>query len=247
MTLPNLTQSAEAYDPMAGTLASMQEAPDSFARAGTGNTMAEVVASLDPNPWARDGAQTASIASPRRANAGSTVAPSVGADVVYAVLGIDPGPTQTGWCIYLPDAHRVLSCGVAPNTQMLERLQTVSYSRVAMEMIASYGMPVGREVFETCVWIGRFMQALALPESVDLVYRKDVKMHLCGTNKAKDGNVRQAILDLFPRTGGGATPQVGTKAQPGPLYGVSTHAWPALGVAITSNARSGRMSQERKA
>jgi len=198
------------------------------------------------DPWARDGAQTAPDASPRRANVGSTVAPTVGATPVYAVLGIDPGPTQTGWCIYLPDAHRVLSCGVEENAVVLKRLQTVSYGRIAMEMIASYGMPVGREVFETCVWIGRFMQALALPESVDLVYRKDVKMHLCGTTKAKDGNVRQAILDLFPRTGGGATPQVGTKGQPGPLYGVSTHAWPALGVAITSNARSGRQPQERK-
>ncbi|MFY3535487.1 hypothetical protein [Achromobacter denitrificans] len=233
MTTPNLTAQADvAIDPMAGTLA------DTYARAHVSDAS---------DPWARDGAQTSTITPPRRANAGSTVAPSVGADIVYAVLGIDPGPTQTGWCVYLPDTHRVLSCGVADNAKMLERLQTVRYSRVAMEMIASYGMPVGREVFETCVWIGRFMQALALPESVDLVYRKDVKMHLCGTNKAKDGNVRQAILDLFPRTGGGATPQVGTKGQPGPLYGVSTHAWPALGVAITSNARSGRQPQERKA
>lgn len=238
----------EAYDPMAGTLAALQT-PDSFARA--------------PDPWARGGAEEARPAAESRASTGSTLVPQPGAATrhtfqpgrgvyqgttpIYAVLGIDPGPTQTGWCVYLPDAHRVLSCGVEENAVVLERLQTVSYSRVAMEMIASYGMPVGREVFETCVWIGRFMQALAQPESVDLVYRKDVKMHLCGTTKAKDGNVRQAILDLFPRTGGGATPQVGTKAQPGPLYGVSTHAWPALGVAITSNARSGRKPQERKA
>lgn len=234
----NLT---EAYDPMAGTLAG------SYARAGAPTAELAKI-NIDPaDPWARDGAQTSTITPPRRASACGTVAPSVGAASVYAVLGIDPGPTQSGWCVYLPDTHRVLSCGVAPNAQMLDRLQSIRYSRVAMEMIASYGMPVGREVFETCVWIGRFMQALELPESVDLVYRKDVKMHLCGTNKAKDGNVRQAILDLFPRTGGGATPQVGTKGQPGPLYGVSTHAWPALGVAITSNARSGRQPQERAA
>jgi hypothetical protein len=64
-----------------------------------------------------------------------------------------------------------------------------------------------------------------------------VKLHLCGTNKAKDANVRQALLDMFPRTGGGAVPQVGTKKEPGPLYGISTHAWPALGVAITALGR----------
>jgi hypothetical protein len=106
--------------------------------------------------------------------------------------------------------------------------------QLAIEMIASYGMAVGREVFETCVWIGRFMQAWHEPAAVRLVYRRDVKLHLCGTPQAKDPNVRQALLDMFPRTGGGATPQIGTKARPGPLYGVSSHAWPALGVAITA-------------
>ena len=45
----------------------------------------------------------------------------------------------------------------------------------------------------------------------------------------------QALLDLFPRTGGGATPQIGTKGKPGPLYGVSSHAWAALGVAVTAS------------
>jgi hypothetical protein len=56
----------------------------------------------------------------------------------------------------------------------------------------------------------------------------------CGGNqRAKDPNIRQALLDIFPGTGGGATPQIGTKAKPGPLYGVTSHAWSALAVAIT--------------
>jgi hypothetical protein len=150
------------------------------------------------------------------------------------ILALDPGPTQTGYCFY--DGVCVLACGVLPNDEMLEVVHGTGNGRLAIEMIASYGMAVGREVFETCVWIGRFQQAWRSPEDVELVYRKDVKLHLCGTNKAKDANVRQALLDLFPRTGGGATPQVGTKGKPGPLYGISTHAWPALGVAITAMA-----------
>lgn len=125
--------------------------------------------------------------------------------------------------------------GVHPNHDVLRWVTAgQGADMLAIEMVASYGMAVGREVFETVRWIGRFQQAWSNPEAVRLVYRKDVKLHLCGSSRAKDPNVRAAILDLFPATGGGATPQVGTKGKPGPLYGVSTHAWPALGVAIVT-------------
>jgi hypothetical protein len=148
------------------------------------------------------------------------------------ILAIDPGTTESGWVIY--DGACVIDSGMTENADMLYAIPDVPADRLAIEMIASYGMPVGREVFETCVWVGRFQQAWHKPEAVELVYRKDVKMHLCGTTKAKDPNVRQALLDMFPRTGGGKTPQIGTKANPGPLYGVTSHAWAALAVAITA-------------
>lgn len=151
------------------------------------------------------------------------------------MLAIDPGTTQSGWCVF--DGEVVIHSGVMPNAELLEYLKrqhwAINGHALAIEMVASYGMAVGREVFETVRWIGRFQQAWHNPEAVKLVYRKDVKMHLCGTTKAKDANIRQAIIDLFPATGGGKTPQIGTKAQPGPLYGVSSHVWPALGVALT--------------
>jgi hypothetical protein len=58
-----------------------------------------------------------------------------------------------------------------------------------------------------------------------LVYRHQVKMHICGHPRAKDSNIRQALIDkLGP---------VGTKAAPGPLYGVKSHAWAAVAVAVT--------------
>jgi hypothetical protein len=150
------------------------------------------------------------------------------------ILAIDPGTDQSGWAVF--DGERVDDCGVMDNVDLLNNLRSMpdNGQKLAIEMIASYGMAVGREVFETCVWIGRFQQAWHSPDAVRLVYRKDVKLHLCGTTKAKDPNVRQAIIDLFPRTGGGKTPQIGTKKAPGPLFGVSSHAWPALAVAITA-------------
>lgn len=149
------------------------------------------------------------------------------------ILAIDPGTTESGWVLY--DGAKVRDCGVKPNAAMLELVSFVPSGDgidLAIEMIASYGMAVGREVFETCVWIGRFKQAWHTPDSVQLVYRKDVKLHLCGSSKAKDPNIRQALIDMFAPTGGGKTPQIGTKSQPGPLFGVSSHAWPALAVAV---------------
>ena len=151
------------------------------------------------------------------------------------VLAIDPGTTQSGWCLF--NGRRVISCGVEENEAFLAGLAGLHADALAIEMIASYGMAVGREVFETCVWIGRFKQAWRAPDAVSLIYRRDVKLHLCGTAKAKDANIRQALIDLFPAAGGGKVRQIGTKAQPGPLYGVSSHVWPALGVAVTWQAQ----------
>lgn len=74
-------------------------------------------------------------------------------------------------------------------------------------MIASYGMAVGREVFETCVWTGRFIEIARLRKiEVEYIYRKDEKMNLCQSMKAKDSNIRQALIDRFG--------EVGTKKNP---------------------------------
>jgi hypothetical protein len=144
------------------------------------------------------------------------------------ILALDPGPDETGFVRF--DGASVLESGILPNDDMLYRVQCavgrLEAQALAIEMIASYGMPVGREVFDTCVWIGRFKQSWQLPEHVRLVFRKDVKMHLCGSPRAKDSNIRQALLDKLG-------PQ-GTKKSPGPTHGVRSHAWAALAVAVTA-------------
>ena len=142
------------------------------------------------------------------------------------ILAIDPGTEESGWCLL--QGGSVLESGVIPNHELLAIVacwNRYSEDQLAIEMIASYGMAVGREVFETCVWVGRFVQIWHQPEAVRLVYRREVKLHLCGNAKAKDANIRQALLDLLG-------PQ-GTKSAPGPTYGVKSHAWAALGVAVT--------------
>ena len=164
------------------------------------------------------------------------------------ILALDPGTSQTGYAIVAEDM-RVLEHGILSNKYLLLKISNCfteggfdhKINRIAIEMIASYGMPVGREVFETCIWIGRFQQVWYAPEDAMLIYRADIKRHLCGTTKAKDANIRQAIIDLYEPTGGGTTPQIGTKSQPGPLYGVSSHVWPAIGVGIVAHHQSGKL------
>jgi len=156
------------------------------------------------------------------------------------LLCIDPGTTVSGAVVI--DTESMVVIEVYPEAEN-EWLRGVAGDRfnelsaMAIEKVASYGMPVGREVFETVLWTGRFMEAFGINDCTK-IYRKDVKMELCQSMRAKDANVRQAILDRYPATGGGKTPQIGTKKQPGPLYGVSKHAWSALAVGLTWAAQN---------
>lgn len=106
------------------------------------------------------------------------------------IFAIDPGTTHSGLVIMVDG--RVTSSGVFENHEVLEEICIHRGTQIACEMIASYGMAVGKEVFETCLWIGRFVQA-AGADRVRLVYRKGVKLHLCGSPRAKDANIRQAL------------------------------------------------------
>jgi hypothetical protein len=130
----------------------------------------------------------------------------------------------------------ILAAFEMPNGQMAEWLTSLRPTELlqptvaAVEMVASYGMAVGAEVFNTCVWIGRFWAAMEPRFStVLLVPRLKVKQHLCHDSRAKDANIRQALLDKY----GGKEKAIGKKAAPGPLYDIKSHLWAALALAVT--------------
>lgn len=136
------------------------------------------------------------------------------------MIAIDPGTTQSAYVVF--DGQQVIKCGIDDNENVRKAIQYQGESyQLAVEMVACYGMPVGKEVFETCLWVGRFIEAFEGQHR--LVYRKDVKLWLCGSMRAKDGNIRQALIDKY-----GAP---GTKKEPGGTYGVKSHIWAALAVA----------------
>lgn len=152
------------------------------------------------------------------------------------ILALDPGNVKSGYV--LTHLGEIAEKGIESNAEVLEFIDCYAGKGcgLAVETVAAYGMAVGKTVFQTCFWTGRFVQVAIVGGCRDLraVYRKNVKLHLCNSLRAKDANVRQAIIDRHPATGGGSIPQIGTKSKPGPLYGVSSHLWAALGVAITA-------------
>ena len=154
------------------------------------------------------------------------------------VLCIDPGPEESGIVIF--DGETVSrSNSSIKNTDLIVDIEMLTgIDHMAIEMVACYGMPVGESTFETCLWIGRFIQVFGECFTTK-IYRKEVKLCICNNLRANDANIRRAILDRFPANGGGKTPQVGTKKQPGPLYGVSSHAMSALAVGITFFEQAG--------
>ena len=152
------------------------------------------------------------------------------------IIGIDPGDTHT--------AIAVLEDGKIERTQYLDNDSALNalallYLRwegyFVCEMIASYGMPVGKTIFETCVFIGQIKQVIP---SLKFITRISVKSAICHSAKAKDGNIRQALIDTYG--------PAGTKKAPGPTYGISGDMWAALAVA-TAHANGAKLYEFGKA
>lgn len=146
------------------------------------------------------------------------------------ILAIDPGNIESAYVVIdenmKPIRFDKIENSLFNNVIIKEITATYSLDKAAIEYIASYGMAVGKEVFETCIWIGRFAQSLSM-YGVDTtpIYRKDVKIHLCGSMKAKDSNIRQALIDKFGI--------VGTKKSPGWFYGFKADIWSSYAVGVT--------------
>jgi len=143
------------------------------------------------------------------------------------VLAIDPGPTESAYVMWSGD--QVLAYAKVRNDNLVRLLLNPprEVEQAVIEKVASFGMPVGAEVFETVYWSGVFAHAFGLAR-VDRITRNEIKNHLCHSSRAKDGNIRQALIDRF-----GGPAAIGKKASPGPLYGLAGDTWSALAVAVT--------------
>ena len=157
------------------------------------------------------------------------------------ILAIDPGSTESAYVI-LDNDLKPSSIGKIKNEELLDNLSMDRFHAMTMEfqgeiiehcaieMIQSYGMGVGQEVFDTCVWVGRFTERANF-KNVKYIYRKEEKMNLCQSTKAKDSNIIQALIDRFAY--GVKNKGKGTIKEKGYFYGFAKDIWQAYAVGVT--------------
>lgn len=159
------------------------------------------------------------------------------------ILAIDPGNIESAYVAIDAGTRRPLDVGKVPNEELLSKLWGSTKTGwldpcepIYIEMIGHYGtgMPAGKTVFDTCVWIGRFIEASGSDQAhgdhAELILRPTVKAHLCGSAKAKDANVAQALVDRFAP--GQPNHGKGTKASPGFFFGFRADIWQAMALAV---------------
>ena len=151
------------------------------------------------------------------------------------LLAIDPGSTESAFVVFDGDTERkFLEFAKIPNEALVSRIRQWKDSgngpdTCAVEQIRGYGMTAGNELFDTCMWSGRFCEAFGA-DNVHWLPRKTVITQICGSPKANDSDLRAALIDRFgPPTfpSGMKKP----KTLPGPTNGFARDTWAALAVA----------------
>ena len=156
------------------------------------------------------------------------------------LLAIDPGTTESAYCL-MDEQCSVIDKGKVPNDALLRYIWTKhkQIDHIVVEMIASYGMAVGAEVFETCTMIGQIERTAdikGIPRS--RVFRMDEKMAICHSSKANDANIRRALIDRFAKHD--LQRGVGKKDNPDHFYGFKKDIWAAFAVGVTYLDKAGK-------
>lgn len=148
------------------------------------------------------------------------------------LLAIDPGNRETAFCL-MDENYNIYDKGKVQNDIMIRYIWTNAkkIDHLSVEMIASMGMAVGADVFDTCVMIGRIEQVCNQKEiEHDRVYRLEEKVCICNNSRAKDTNISHALIERFAKHD--LKRGKGTKTNPDHFYGFSRDMWAAFAVGV---------------
>lgn len=155
------------------------------------------------------------------------------------ILAIDPGNKLSAYVLLDPDLRPIQHDKIENEAlfNVFQSIDSAAYMEnidldVAIEMVESYGMPVGREVFDTCVWIGIYSLFFEiLGRNVTRIYRHEEKLTICHSPRANDATIRTAMIDRFAP--GVPNKGKGYKKAPGWFYGFRADVWQAYAVGVT--------------
>lgn len=148
------------------------------------------------------------------------------------VIGLDPGYRQSAFVTF--DGERVMDHQIADNEDIRQHLKGLrKHAEPAVLVIEQMQMfrsafGVGAEVFDSVYWSGRFAEIWD-PWRVERMLRAKVRGHLHAI-KGGDAAVRQGLIVRF---GGYKETAIGSKKNPGPCFGIKSHEWSALALAVT--------------
>ena len=149
------------------------------------------------------------------------------------ILSIDPANSLSAFAITeYKDTLNIIKKGKIDNCEMREIVLKEEYDILVIEGMQNFNNVVGKTVFETCYWIGRFIElGLSRKKEYYIMYRTDVKLNLCKSRRSKDKDIRRALIERFAtfdfKNG------KGVKKTPDIFYGVSADVWSALAIGIT--------------
>lgn len=172
------------------------------------------------------------------------------------ILGIDPGPITSGVVLYDPvRGISLVAVAKMPTDEMLTMLRSewitvdplngwrLNNVTLAVERVVSYGKRIGAETIQTIEVVGRLLEMWE-GRTAYAISRPDVLDALTGNRSCKEGPAWDRLCELH---GGDKASAVGTKKNPGPLYGVGSHARSALAVAVVAAMRAKLEEQKGKA
>ena len=148
------------------------------------------------------------------------------------ILCLDVGTVESGYVIMDYNPFTLYEFGKINNEELLDIVKSKNYEVLVYEEFQCYGMPIGKSTIQSITWNGRYIQsALDRGITVDFIYRAEEKMSLCNSMKAKDSNIRQALIDRFAnfdfKNG------KGTAKNKDVFYGVTKDVWSAIAIGVT--------------
>ena len=178
-------------------------------------------------------------------------------EVLMKYLTVDPGTTQSAYCGMRED-YSLITAAKVDNDKLMQLINLGGYDALVIECMEARTLNVkklkpgerplppqkiGDETYETCIWIGRFMEAAIRRNMVVYrVGRSEERKRLIPSKKngleplpepvpkSVDAQIRLSLIRRFAKhdkvTG------KGKKASPDVFYGFKTDMWNAFAVGV---------------